>query len=102
MTYDPNDVAQVEEKRSRRKAKATGPQRDLLWVCSDPRGRRVLARILQGTGPLAASFIPGDALGTAYREGQRSVGIELHSVLTNAGEGLAGSILAERLTGDDD
>lgn len=95
--FSPEDVA---ERKTRRKARASVDQLDMQWVCSDPRGRRVLARIMAATGMMLPSYVPGDALTTAYREGQRDIGIKLHAVLTNAGEGLAQSILSEPVTGE--
>ncbi|MBM3099139.1 hypothetical protein JRX38_14200 [Gluconobacter cerinus] len=101
MSYDPHDVDQVSERKTRRKAKATHEQIDLQRICADPSGRRVLARILAATGYMHASYVPGDPLATAYREGMRSIGIDLHAALTNAGDDFARVILAENVHGDD-
>lgn len=101
MTYNPHDRDEVAERRTRRKAKATQEQTDFQRVCAEPSGRRVLARILAMTGHTLASFTPGDPLATAYREGQRSIGIALQSALTNAGDELPRAILAENVQGDD-
>ncbi|GAN88044.1 hypothetical protein LU298_11435 [Komagataeibacter intermedius] len=99
--YDPHDPEQVSERRTRRKARAATDQLDLAWVASDPRGRRVLLRILNETQFMAGSFVPGDPLATAFREGQRDIGIKLHTVLTNAGEGVLSNILMESLNADE-
>ncbi|MFT9297946.1 MAG: hypothetical protein ABF542_07515 [Gluconobacter sp.] len=101
MTYNPHDHDEVAERRTRRKAKATQEQTDFQRICDEPHGRRVLARILAMTGHMLASFTPGDPLATAYREGQRSVGILLQAALTNAGDDLLRAILAENVQGDD-
>ena len=97
MAFDAYDPDQVEERKTRRKAKADPDQMDLAWVASDERGRRVLRRILETCGLMAASYVPGDALGTAFNEGKRNIGMRLHLVLANAGEGTARAILAEPL-----
>lgn len=101
MSYDAYDRDEVADRKNRRKAKATQAQRDLQRVCSEPEGRRVLVRVLAETGYTGASFVPNDPLTTAYREGQRSIGIALHAALTNAGDDLLRAILAENVQSDD-
>lgn len=82
--HDPNDHETITEHRKRHKARATQEQRDLHAIAALPEGNRLLRRIITLTGRDAASFVPGDALGTAYREGQRSVGLTLTSWINNA------------------
>ncbi|WP_118963038.1 Bbp19 family protein [Komagataeibacter saccharivorans] len=101
MATDPYDHDQVSERRTRRKARASVEQLDLQWLGADARGRRVLARIMAMTGLMQASYVPGDALTTAFREGQRNIGIQLHAVLTNAGDGLVDKVLSETIASDD-
>lgn len=101
MTFNPHEYDDVSERRTRRKAKATQEQTDIQRVCADPAGRRVLARILAMTGRELSSFSPGDPLATAFREGQRSIGIALHAQIINAGDHLPREILAENVQGDD-
>lgn len=101
MSYDAYDREEVADRKNRRKAKASQAQIDMQRVCSEPEGRRTLARILVETGYIAASFVPNDPLSTAYREGQRSIGIFLQAALINAGDDLLRVILAENVRGDD-
>lgn len=54
---------------------------DLKTVLETAEGKRVLQRIIKFTGKDSASFIPNDALSTAYREGQRSIGLQLSALL---------------------
>ncbi|WEQ51205.1 hypothetical protein LV478_11755 [Komagataeibacter oboediens] len=101
MATDPYDRDQVAQRRTRRKARASVEQLDLQWLAADARGRRVLSRIMAMTGIIQASYVPGDALTTAFREGQRNIGIQLHAVLTNAGEGLVNKVISETIASDD-
>lgn len=97
MAFDPYDQDQVEERKIRRKAKAEPDQTDLAWVASDERGRRALRRIMEVCGLTSRSYVAGDALGTAFNEGKREIGLQLHSAITKSGDGLARAILAEPL-----
>jgi len=98
MAYDPYDSDQVSDRKVRSKARATQAQSDLKWVIDDPRGRRVLKRILDRTGWDAQAFVPGDALATAFREGQRNIGLSIRSDNTNLGHQAFMSILSESIT----
>lgn len=95
--FDPYDQDQVEEKKIRRKAKAEPAQIDLAWVASDEKGRRVLRRIIEICGLMSGSYAQGDALATAYNEGKRNIGVQLHTAITSAGDGLDRAILSEPL-----
>lgn len=81
---DPHDAQQITDYRKRRKARATQEQHDLQIIAALPEGNRFLQRLITLTGRDAASFVPNDALATAYREGQRSIGISLTSWLNDA------------------
>ena len=50
---------------------------DMRTVIEAPEGRRVLRRILEQSNILSPSYAAGDALGTAYNEGLRAVGLWL-------------------------
>lgn len=50
---------------------------DLAWLMSDKRGRRFMWRLLGGLGIYQQSYTPGDTHASAFREGQRSVGLLL-------------------------
>lgn len=81
---DPHDDEQITARTKQRKARATQDQRDLQTIAALPEGNRLLQRILTLSGRDAASFVPHDALGTAYREGQRSIGLHLTEWLNDA------------------
>lgn len=56
---------------------ALGQKRsDLVQVMSSPEGRRLVWDLIVSAGVFESSFA-GDPLQTAFREGQRSVGIDL-------------------------
>lgn len=54
------------------------------WVLHDPRGRFVLAELLRNAAPLHGSHTPGDPYGTAFREGQRSLGVLIYAAVMDA------------------
>lgn len=47
---------------------------DWIWLMSSKRGRRVVWRLLKNAGVYRLSYQPGDALGTAFAEGNRNQG----------------------------
>lgn len=66
---------------------------DLLTVLSTAEGRRVWARLLTDCGLHRAAYVPGDALATAFREGQRSIALAGHSAATSLGQTAITSLL---------
>jgi hypothetical protein len=76
---DPADYGQHDEKAEAsaesQLADAT-EEADLKWLMADPRGRRIVRRLLERSGVFRTSFT-GDALGTAFREGERNAGLRL-------------------------
>jgi len=57
---------------------------DLAWLMSDKRGRRFMWRLLGELRIYQQSHTPGDTHATAFREGQRSVGLMLTGQLAAA------------------
>lgn len=66
------DVVDQEDQERRRQQELL----DLEWVMSDGRGRRVVWRLLEQAGVFRLSYT-GDALSTAFNEGQRNIGLRL-------------------------
>lgn len=54
---------------------------DLLWLMSDKRGRRIVWRLLSEAGIYQLTFT-GDALTSAFKEGQRNQGLKLVAQIT--------------------
>lgn len=53
------------------------------WVLHHANGRHVVAQLLRAAGPFETSHVPGDPLSTAFREGQRSIGLAIyHAIMT--------------------
>lgn len=50
---------------------------DFRWLMSDPHGRRFVWRLMSEGGVFYETFVPGDALATAHREGKRVQGLKL-------------------------
>lgn len=60
---------------------------DLRTVIEAPEGRRFLRRVLEQSNILSPSYAAGDALGTAYNEGLRAVGLWLKAEMDRARPG---------------
>lgn len=72
---------------------------DLAWLMGNKRGRRVMHRLLSHAGVYRLSYQPGDALATAFNEGQRNMGLRLVSTLmAHCSEDYA-SMIQERTNG---
>lgn len=54
---------------------------DLRWLMGDPRGRRVMWRLLEGSGIYRSSFST-DPLVMAFAEGERNRGLRLLDEIT--------------------
>lgn len=65
----------VEEKAARDALHARERDEDLRAVLSTVEGRRLLLRFIEEEAGVTADAFTGDAEGTIYREGRRSVGI---------------------------
>ena len=81
MTYDPSDAESVAEEEAFREGRQNFRAEAWNRMLRDPYGKVVLAEILTMTGFLEPSFAPGMADQTAYREGQRSIGIIVHNLI---------------------
>lgn len=57
---------------------------DLRTVMATPQGRRLVNRIIEQLAGANAPSYTGDALSSAYREGQRSVGLTLSAEIQTA------------------
>ncbi len=78
----PDQQAARAEKLETAKRDARDEIDELLWLMSDPRGRRWIWRRLGEVGVYRQSLVPGDFAGTAFNEGQRSVGLKLINQIT--------------------
>jgi len=54
---------------------------DFQWLMSDKRGRRIVWRLLESAGVFRSSHT-GNALHTAFNEGQRSEGLKVFAMAT--------------------
>ena len=88
--YSSNDDSAQEAEQAR-----AAEQLAWLTVMQSEAGRRVLRRILRETHLYRVSFVSGDPAATAFREGQRNVGLWLLAKLTKASDSLAFEILRE-------
>lgn len=83
MQIDPTDIlakqraAEAAEQAAR--VAASAEAEDFRWLVGDKRGRRILWRLLRSTGVTQRSHTGNSE--TFYREGRRSVGIEMQERL---------------------
>ena len=82
--YDPNNPDHVQQRQDDAALRKAQREADWHWLLSDPRGVRVCIDLLDQFGLLAPSFVPGDALATAYNEGKRSCAIAINGGITTA------------------
>lgn len=83
--FDPTDLAEEEARETEAQALADQELRwevsDLAWLMSSKRGRRVVWRLLTNAGVYRLSYTQGDALQTAFNEGQRNGGQRLLALI---------------------
>ena len=78
---DPRDLRALERHQadlaSRQQLLRDQQIADVQWLMHDPRGRRIMARLLDMAGTARNSFTGSST--TFYNEGRRSVGVELEA-----------------------
>lgn len=72
--YDAGDESSVKKKKTKDELQKQTKKDDLIWVLSDPRGRRVVWRLLERCGIYKNSFTGNSH--TFFNEGRRAVGLE--------------------------
>jgi len=79
-SYDPTDLhGQQEDRReadARKRIVRETEIADLKWLMSSKKGRRIMWRFLDMTGPFRLSF-DSNAMRMAFKEGNRNMGIQL-------------------------
>lgn len=79
-SYDPTDLpGQQQDKQEIDARKRVSRQQeigDLKWLMSSPRGRRIMWRLLELSGPFRISF-DTNAMKMAFNEGNRNLGNQL-------------------------
>lgn len=102
---DPTDIFEQESRQEAAKEKQRliqlGTRADVMWLMSDRRGRNIVARILDSTGVMSASFT-SDTHVTAHLEGKRAVGIALLNQLQTYTPREYVLMLNERLFNDEE
>ncbi len=79
--FDPQIAQQrAEERELRKREQANNDAMDIVWLMSEPQGRRVVHTMLSKAGIWRTSFSP-DPYTTAFNEGQRNIGLWLLSVV---------------------
>lgn len=95
--FDLDDEALPSPIAEERELRRLEDETDLKWLLDHPRGRRFMRRHLERTGVFRTSF-SGDALSTAFREGERNIGLMLLHSIATAAPAMVGSFFV----GDDD
>lgn len=82
--FDPTDLSSEADRLTAAQATAEQEARweveDLAWLMKSKPGRRVMWRLLTNAGVYRLSF-NGDALQSAFNEGQRNVGLRLLALI---------------------
>lgn len=101
--YDPTDLTAVHERTEAQKAAQAQEQRyeveDLKWLVASKRGRRIMWRLLASCGVYRLSYEKGDALATAFNEGQRNQGLRLTALLLEHASSDYALMVQERTNG---
>jgi hypothetical protein len=92
-------LAEQAERETQRELESIRAQTDFKDVASTPHGRRLLRRILGECGIYRSSFAGEDTHSSAYREGQRSIGLSLLAQFEAAPD-LYLTFLSEKTTHD--
>lgn len=83
--FDPVDFAALEAQQEQALAQAAtrnaAEADDLKWLMADPRGVRFMRRLLERSGVFRSSFT-GDPHSTAFREGERNIGLGLIALVS--------------------
>jgi hypothetical protein len=68
---------------------------DWKWLMNQPRGRRLVWRLLSRAGIYRSSFT-GEALSSAFNEGERNLGLRINALLTEHCPASYGKMLVEQ------
>jgi len=88
------DHASVEDTRQQQ----LEAEADLRWLITEFRGRRFLRRLLDDTGVFRSTFT-GEAIGAAFNEGRRNIGLQIVADVARTAPAALGSILTEEQYG---
>lgn len=69
---------------------------DLRWVLSDPRGRRVLSRILDRARLFGRCYVAEQPMSTAFNEGAREFGVALRDDIEAADQEALFQLMREK------
>lgn len=85
-TYDPTDLRGQEREKleadARKRVVRDGEIADIRWLMSSKRGRRIMWRLLDLSGPFRLSF-DANAMKMAFAEGNRNLGNQLFNEVMN-------------------
>jgi regulator of protease activity HflC (stomatin/prohibitin superfamily) len=86
-SYDPSDTGRAARDAEAEQARAKQERRqeldDLRWLMAHPQGRRIAARLLEKTHVYRTSFDTSGSV-MAFREGERNIGLFIHSEILEA------------------
>ena len=84
--HDPFDISGQElaaaDKTAAEKLERQNEVGDFTWLMNNPRGRRIVRRLLAQTGVHRSSFNNSGSV-TAFNEGQRNVGLRLMEMINS-------------------
>lgn len=93
--FDASNPEQVRDRELENIRREKASREALISVLSTPGGRNWMWQLLERCNVFAQSFVPGDQHGTAFNEGQRSIGLEMMAQITRASPDLLVQLLKE-------
>ena len=80
LDYKAQEAQQLQDEKTKEILRQIEAE-DFLWLMGDPRGRRIMWRLLEMTGIYRSSFTGNSE--TFFREGARNVGLQLVAEIHN-------------------
>lgn len=101
--HDPTDLQAAEARATEAEAAIEQLLRwevdDLKWLMSIKRGRRIVWRLLTNAGVYRLSYTQGDAMQTAFNEGQRNGGQRILALIMQHASEAYALMVQERSNG---
>lgn len=78
--FDPTDIRGMErafaDRQARDQLQADTEASDIIWLMNEPKGRRIVWRLLEQAGVFRTSFNT-NSMTMAFNEGQRNIGLRV-------------------------
>ena len=95
LVYEPEELKAQKDREDKARVKREKEMADIRDVLSTPGGRRFIWRLLAESNTIDASFVPGQYDMTAFKEGQRDIGLKILLDIEEAKPGIYAQITNE-------